>query len=72
MSDPIASKAITLGMERRRELGLLCDLDHFAALVRSAFRASAVRHFLLVAVRTLRKRVLGKRVMRPPRGGALL
>ena len=56
----------------RRELGLLFDLDHFAALVGSALRAGAVRHLPLMAVRTLRQRVLRKRVVSAPRGGALL
>ena len=41
-----------------RNLGLLFDLNDFAALVGPALRAGAVRHFPLMAVRTLRQRVL--------------
>jgi hypothetical protein len=41
-----------------RKLGLLFDLYNFAALVGAALRAGAVWHFLLVAVGTLRQRVL--------------
>jgi hypothetical protein len=44
----------------REKLGLLFDFDDFAALIIPALRTSPMRHLLLVAVRTLGKRVLGK------------
>ena len=56
----------------RRKLGLLSNLEYFAALVVSALRAGAVRHLVFVAIRTLRQRVFRQRVMRAARGRALL
>src|SRR5882672_6981446 len=46
-----------------KKLGLLFDLEDFAALVVSALRADAVRQLLLVTVGTLGERVLGERVV---------
>lgn len=56
----------------KEQLGLLFDLYNFASLVSAALRTGAVRHFLFVAVGTLRQRVPGERVMGATRGGALL
>src|ERR1039458_6769484 len=48
------------------------NLQYVAAFVVAALGASAMRHLLLVAVRTLGERVALQSIMRPPRGGALL
>ena len=55
-----------------KKLGLLFDLEDFAALVVSALRADAVRELLLVTVGTLGKGVLGERVMGAASRGAFL
>ncbi len=50
----------------------LLDLDYFAALIVTAFRANTMRHFPLVTVRTLGERVFGERIMSAPGAGTLL
>jgi hypothetical protein len=55
-----------------KKLGLLFDLEDFAAFIVSALRAGAMRHFLFVTVRALGKRMLRERVVRAPCRGALL
>src|SRR5216684_1965662 len=52
----------------RRLLGF--DFYDFASLIVTAFRADAVRHFFLMAVRTLRERVCGQEIVRATLGGA--
>jgi len=46
--------------------GALFDLDHFAALVIAALRASAMRELALVTVGTLRQGLCLQMIMRSP------
>ena len=46
-----------------KKLGLLFDLEDFAALVVSAFRAGAMRHLLFMTVGTLGKRMPGQKIV---------
>src|SRR5437660_3551496 len=48
------------------------DFHDFAPFVVPALGAGAMRHLFFVAVWTLRQRVLGQRIVRPPRRGAFL
>jgi hypothetical protein len=48
------------------------DIENFPALIVAAFRAGAVRHFLLVTVRALGKAVALQCIMSAPGRGALL
>src|SRR5579864_6505642 len=48
------------------------DFHDFAPFVVPALGAGAMRHLLFVAVWTLRQRVFGQRIVRPPRRGAFL
>src|ERR1700758_1064772 len=48
------------------------DFHEFAPFVVPALGAGAMRHLFLVEVGTPRKRVLGRRIVRPPRRGAFL
>jgi hypothetical protein len=62
-----------LGMEALAEqLAGFFHFHYFAAFVVTALGAGAVRHFLLVAVRALRERVLRQRIMRAAGGTAFL
>src|SRR5215469_4095353 len=71
-SEPIASRAMTLGMGEARKLACFLDLYHFATFVIATLGAGAMGHLLLVAIGTLGKRVLRQGIVRPPGGGSSL
>ena len=55
-----------------RKLAGFFHFQNFAAFVVAALGASAMRHLLLVAVRTLRERMALQSIVRPPGRSALL
>src|SRR5213082_2939030 len=68
-SEPIASTAMTPGMER---LFSFLHFQNFAALIVTAFGAGAVRQFALVTIWALGERARGQRIVRAASAGAAL
>ena len=74
LGSPIRAHRIQRNHARHggRKLAGFLHFHNFAAFVVAALDASAMRHLLLVAVRTLRERMALERIVRPPGRGPLL